>query len=953
MHNMHLIINTHWDREYRWSFSETQFRLAEAVDDLINIMNKDPEFAYFHTDSQVSMLDDYLDIRPERTEELKKLVADGRILTGPWYTLPAEFLVSGEALVRNLLMGHHLSEQLGKVMKAGYNIFSWGQVSQLPQIYSQFGMDTIIFYRGIDQSKLDTLEFKWQAPDGTEVLGITFGAYHRLNFWRFVYLPYILGGNSVSGDNHSIGRNNLGDAYLSHISDDHFDMVNHQVYNQFCARDLDAAEAGLYKLIDTVKDKSSLEDLLFLQGFDQENPDPIVTELVQRLNERIHCGHIQISSLEDYIATVKAKLAERNIDKTLPVLDGEMMEVERVGDAFGPLYNGVFSARMPVKVINSKCESLLSGWAEPAAVWGMAQGNEYPSISLRKAWKELLKNQQHDGIGGCHVDRVTETMNERFAQVCDIGETVVKNGLMKLVGSIDCSALQKNQIGLVIANSRFKQRDEIVHCLVDIPKDWNMRWSGSNRRDFYLQVTDNEGNTVPCQILSLDDDTVFGYLKFGNVIGYETTRCHIAIEDKNIPSNGYKLLTVTPHKLKQAVVNPIADGVMTMENSKLYVEIADNGTLRVTDKISGRVFDKLHYFEDCSDKGGPLRFDPAYESGLTTSLTQRPEIALITNGELSATYRITYTWELPEQICTDLHIHVPHGSEWVDQGMLRRSDKRKAITICTDVTLKKDSSQLEFKTVVNNTVRDHRLRVLFPTEMTQATVGLADSPFDLVKREIAVPDSTGWYEEAARTWPTKSLVSITDDDVRCSVYHCGLSEYEITDNKERAIAMTLLRCFSTAGNPTETFRYQELAECQGKHTFRYAFDLSQASVTESELMNRAMDWTTPLHTVQTTTHTGRFSQEKSFVSLSKGSRFVVTCLKKAENSNAIILRGYQESKKAEKVTVSFGFHVASAVKATLEELAIEKLPLSNNSIIFEARPKEIVTVMLELGESEE
>ena len=68
MYNMHLIINTHWDREYRWSFSETQFRLAEAVDDLIDIMQKDPGFAYFHTDSQSSMLDDYLDIRPERAE---------------------------------------------------------------------------------------------------------------------------------------------------------------------------------------------------------------------------------------------------------------------------------------------------------------------------------------------------------------------------------------------------------------------------------------------------------------------------------------------------------------------------------------------------------------------------------------------------------------------------------------------------------------------------------------------------------------------------------------------------------------------------------------------------------------------------------------------------------------------------------------------------------------------
>ena len=80
--NMHLIINTHWDREYRWSFPETQLRLGEAVDDLIDIMNRDKNFTYFHTDSQVSMMDDYIDIRPERAEELKKLIKEGRILTG-------------------------------------------------------------------------------------------------------------------------------------------------------------------------------------------------------------------------------------------------------------------------------------------------------------------------------------------------------------------------------------------------------------------------------------------------------------------------------------------------------------------------------------------------------------------------------------------------------------------------------------------------------------------------------------------------------------------------------------------------------------------------------------------------------------------------------------------------------------------------------------------------------
>ncbi|MBQ4153135.1 MAG: hypothetical protein IJD11_02155, partial [Oscillospiraceae bacterium] len=166
--------------------------------------------------------------------------------------------------------------------------------------------------------------------------------------------------------------------------------------------------------------------------------------------------------------------------------------------------------------------------------------------------------------------------------------------------------------------------------------------------------------------------------------------------------------------------------------------------------------------------------------------------------------------------------------------------------------------------------------VMFPTEMTEAVNGLADSPFDVVERAIAVPDSTGWYEEAARTWPTKSLVSVSDDKVRCAVYHTGLSEYEITDDMDRTIALTLLRCISTAGNPTETFRYQELAECQGTHTFSYAFDIAQADTDTAELMNRAMDWTTPLHVVQTTAHAGSLPQNKSFISLLDGCRFVVT-----------------------------------------------------------------------------
>lgn len=943
MYNMHLIINTHWDREYRWSFSETQFRLAEAVDDLIDIMQKDPGFAYFHTDSQSSMLDDYLDIRPERAEELKKLVADGRILTGPWYTLPAEFLVSGEALTRNLLMGHKIANRLGRVMKAGYNIFSWGQVSQLPQIYHQFGMDTIVFYRGVDQSKLKTLEFQWEAPDGTRVLGLTFGAYHRLNFWRYVYLPYILGGDSVDGDNHKISREHLGDAYLTHLCDDQIDMVNHVVHNQPCARDLDAALAGMQDLLATVADKSSVEDLLFLQGFDQENPDPVVTELVKRINERIDYGTLTISSLEDYLATLESKLRERGILPALPVLSGEMLEVEKVHDAFGPLYNGVFSARMPVKLRNAQCQALLSGRAEPAAVWGMIAGLPYPAVSMERAWKTLLQNQQHDGIGGCHVDRVTETMLERFSQTMDLGETIVKNSLCALAGRVDLSHLGDREIGVVFYNFGFTPYTGVVNCLVDIPHEWNVRYSGSSRRDFYLKAVGADGRALDCQVLRLDDDTVYGYLKFGNVIGYPATRCRVSLWMENIPANGYTTVRLTPYVLKQAARHPIANRVNHMENAYLAVQITSNGSLAVTDKISGRTYTDLHYFEDCSDKGGPLKFDPTQDKGLETTLSCSPSIQLLTNGELEATYRIAYAWDLPECVEADLHIHVPHGSEWVDMGSLHRSERRKTVTLSVDVTLHRDSRSLYFTTTVDNTVRDHRLRVVFPTSLASASFSRADSPYDVVERPIAVPDSTGWYEEASRTWPTTSFVSVGEGEDQITAYHAGLSEYEVTDDDSRSIALTLLRCFSTAGNPTETYRYQELAECLGRHTFRYALELGSAS--RAQLQQRAFQFNTRPHAVQTTRHAGDWEQEKTFFRVSD-SRFVVTALKKAEDSDAIVLRGYSEADAPIQVTVSACFPLKSAHQITLEERIVEELPVHGTETSWIIHPKEIAGILL-------
>lgn len=941
-YKMYLAINTHWDREYRWSFVETRTRLVEAVDILINTMESDPRFAYFHTDSQASFLDDYLVVRPENTERVKKLVKDGRLLTGPWYTLPAEFLVSGEALVRNLLMGHKIAGNLGRVMKTGYNIFSWGQVSQLPQIYRQFGMDTIMFYRGIDQSNIDKLEFKWKAPDGSEALGITFGSYHRLNFWVYVYRPY----NDQGGLNREKIVNNNG--FLFNLCDSYSSDFNHWVINQPQFKSFKDAKAGLDILLDTVKDKSSTENLLFLQGFDQENPDPAVPDLVEKLNRDIDFGKIEISDLGTYIKEVKRGLNDKGLYNKLDVFQGEMLNVERSSDPFAPLYIGVFSARMPLKQQNTDCENRLENWAEPAAVWANLLGREYPCKVFELAWRELLQNQQHDGIGGCHVDRVTTTMEERYRNVKDLAEVITRDSLVKVVTEIDYSHLGEQEIGVTVFNSSAVSRTEEIIAEVDVPHEWGQRFVPGTKykRPLTVLVYDSAGNRVESQLLTLEDDTRFAYLKYGSHISFEVARVKIAFIANNIPPMGYACFKVVPKQTVDRPVDTLCPETNVLENDFIRAEIRGDGTLELLDKHTGCKYDKLHYFEDSGEMGGPLIYQQPYVNNTYTTLEQNAQCALLFSGKLYATYRIERSWELPQSVDAGMKVYVPHGNEWVGQEPVKRSERKEILRITTDVTLRKHGKFIEFETTIQNNIKDHRLRVCFDTNLSKAQFCYADSPFDVVKREIAIPDSSGWYESAAKTLPAHSFVDVNDGINGMALLQMGLPEYEVVDNKKRTIALTLLRCFGTAGNNSETYVPQPLAQCQGTQVFRYAIVPHAGSWQEGGILSIAETFNAPMRVVQCTKHQGVLPQKHSFFAIDNPD-FVITALKKAEYGSGYILRGFNPSGKDIAVTVKIPKIIRDACKVGLEENVMESLVINPDSTInINVKAGEIYSILL-------
>ncbi|MFD1733194.1 hypothetical protein ACFSC4_21810 [Deinococcus malanensis] len=146
---VHVYHHTHWDREW-WSTRERfRFRLVHTVDAILDALAAGPDLASFVLDGQTLVLKDYLQVRPGRRDELIRQIRDGRLFVGPWHILPDEFLVSGEATLRNLWLGERTARDLGvEVSRVGYLPDQFGHIAQMPQLLRGFGIDSAVVWRG-------------------------------------------------------------------------------------------------------------------------------------------------------------------------------------------------------------------------------------------------------------------------------------------------------------------------------------------------------------------------------------------------------------------------------------------------------------------------------------------------------------------------------------------------------------------------------------------------------------------------------------------------------------------------------------------------------------------------------------------------------------------------------------------------------------------------------------
>jgi alpha-mannosidase len=164
---IHLVPTFHYDLAYLMSFEEYFPRLKHIFTEVLNIMEKNPEYTYMF--EQALLVNLFRRLCPEHWETFRKLVSSGRIeVTGP-YVQTDNNIPSGESIVRNAVLAKRTLEKIGGDTKTAWMGDVFGQNAQTPQIAKLCGYEYLQFSRGLYRSGVKS-EFLWEALDGTRLL---------------------------------------------------------------------------------------------------------------------------------------------------------------------------------------------------------------------------------------------------------------------------------------------------------------------------------------------------------------------------------------------------------------------------------------------------------------------------------------------------------------------------------------------------------------------------------------------------------------------------------------------------------------------------------------------------------------------------------------------------------------------------------------------------------------
>ena len=750
---VHIISHSHWDREWYQSFEKHRMKLIELVDNILEKAENDPEFGGFFLDGQTIALDDYLEVRPEKREQVEKCVREGKIQTGPWYILQDEFLTSVEACVRNLQVGMQEAEQYGAVGNVGYFPDAFGNAGQMPQVLKQAGMDAVVFGRGVKpigpnnevtggQYESTYSEMMWASPDGTKLPGILFANW----------------------------------------------------YNNGVEVPVDEAEAKVYwdkKLADARK-FAATHQLLMMNGCDHQPLQKNITEAIRVARKLYPDVEFIHSDFKKYVEAM-----EKEISENFSTVKGELTSQET--DGRWTLANTA-SSWIGLKQDNRAGETALERKAEPAAAMADVMGKAYPEDQMIYSWKKLMQNHPHDSICGCSVDEVNEEMKTRFAKSRQVADAIYDESVEYLTNKVNTAALPGDgeKIPFVVWNTSGETKSQVVEKELHLFRDYNLfvwdSYEAAEKVEFPAMVLrDADGNVVPAKIA--DAGVAFGYdLPDDRFRQPYMAKKVLVTFEAEVPALGYRTYYLETAEQAQDVDVVSADENV-LENDAVKVVVNADGSYNLLDKKTGRMYENLGFYEDTGDMGNEYIYIQDSGKQVVSTKGMKAEISCVEKNAFRTVVEICHKMMVPSgmgeellrqrEMCIDPYTRVAN-----------RSSELVEMDVKTVLTLEKSAKGLRVATTICNQAKDHRVRVILPTGL-DTSMHMADSAFEVVRRNNRHNDT---WTNPCGCERQQCFVAMEDAKGGLLVANRGLYEYEILEDQGNAVAVTLLRCVAEMGD---------------------------------------------------------------------------------------------------------------------------------------------------------
>ena len=927
-----IVPHTHWDREWYLPFQRFRYQLVTLIDELLEIL--ETQDYVFMLDGQTVVLEDYIEIRPERKEELLRRIRDGKIAVGPWYLLPDEWLVGGESLIRNLEYSQDLAAKLDiPLMNIAYLPDQFGHTSGMPQLLGDItNLRNVVLWRGVPPT-VGSVPFTWKSHENsrTSING--------------VYLPTGYGNASMLPEDY----------------DEFVDSVNEK--------------------IEELEPFSPVPVFLLMNGSDHQHAQPFTKKYAEEMSSG--SLDVTVSLLKDFIQALNQEMSESGHIRHTHI--GEFRSPSRA-----PLLQDTYSARMWIKQWNQKVENLLTCTVEPVWTYLVSTSStQYPSAFLNKSWMWLLRNHPHDSICGCSVDQTHEEMRARFSwaeSICDELMKAAEENIHRicktsdessvLVFSAGGSSSTPTYIEFTVPGDRpvhgirtdtgetydvqpLKSREDIFMDTtigMRVAKMGMRLLPGRKLMDFYINGVEYYDGEEPgvlelrfiadrhpigeFDMESLKDEAnrIIGskkYKKIHLVASRPTQHVYAAA----VPLKPWVFSKLTPVEEKPEFDEK--HGIQASENhveTQFYsVSFNKDGSMNITSKSSGASYQNLHTFEDIGDRGDEYTFSRV---GPEKARVKGVKRTLINSGPVMA--------EISQTLSLEVHASIDSGRE-------KRTGKAE-IPVTSVFRFYRDTPRIEVTTRLTNTAKDHRLRVCFDLPFTSNTTQTS-THFGHIERSAAPEEIPGeaelertraeYPEQPSGIQPQKGFIRANDKAGKdaFTLINIGLPEVELTEGSR--LALTLLRCVGWlsrsdiperpmhAGPGEETPGAQEIGE---DYEFRYGFvvhskkdpievSADHADVFQSEPMVMTLDHAAP--------------PESLFEPILHLSDAAVRITSVRWRNGSILATLYNAKHEEVGAEIVLAADLASAAEVRVDGSVVREIPVTSHEIALSFGPREI------------